>query len=81
MKIALVLTLFLTGCATSPTLTVANKYNSPEASIMLSCPEFIKPTTGTPAAFMQALTDNRKLYSQCSLLNESKKKFIELELK
>ena len=76
MRLALFLTLLLTGCATTSPQVVEVPKVVPDVEIMASCPAFLEPTAKDGKSLLLLDSKNYKIYLDCNKLNEEKKKFI-----
>lgn len=74
MKYILLLTMLLTGCATTKPVIPLNIQAPSE--IMKDCEELEKPKDFTFGAFVVANLEYKKLYEQCKNQNKAKKDFI-----
>lgn len=76
MKYLLLISLFLTGCATTQPPFVEVPKVQPSIEIMEACEEFVFPVDGSINGLGNALKLNKKVYEQCNKQNNSKKEFI-----
>lgn len=74
--IAIMLSFALVGCSTTKIIKADTSIEAP-ADIMQNCPEFVMPSGGSLADFVNTLIENKKVYEICNLQNDAKKQFIE----
>lgn len=79
-KLIILLTFILAGCATKPIIVTPNIVK-PEIEIMGDCAEYIKPKVGNTSELLEVIKQNKKIYVDCSKLNNAKKGYIERQLK
>lgn len=73
-RILFLITLFLSGCATTQS-NIQLKIEAPE-EIMKECVDLEKPKDNTFGSFVSANLEYKKLYEQCKTYNKAKKDFI-----
>lgn len=76
MKLALLLSILLTGCATKIPMIVEVPKTTASTEIMASCAAFLEPEDKSGSYLLVLNAKNFKLYNDCSKLNEQKKLFI-----
>lgn len=74
--IIFVLSMLITGCATTiPVIPDLPKVQAP-ISIMESCKDYVRPLDGSIGSITHALVENKQVYENCNKQNEGKKTFI-----
>lgn len=80
-NIFLLITLFLTGCATVQPVKPIDTINLPEASIMLHCSKKTPLEDGKFSTAISKLVEYSQIIDECDKQNEAKIRYIETELK